>query len=769
MIDTSFRTRSIINHVTFFIPSIIVTLTHFLPSNPILGLVTMFLICTIPGYAALNRLKLHTTIRFQDLFFSILLSLLLLQIVYAAYSVFCFGIGFEKSITKPQVFLIAIVILLISSQSLRKEIKGSRRPKLISDIFMGLQGRNFVFYLIPLAIPLISFIAVARLNVKNDSITTAVVIYSCIGILLILISEIVLSKSVGLHYLIFYCTLLALLIGSTFRGDGGFWGVDINWEYTVATRVLLQEHWIPLAESPYNSTLSITILPVVLSFLTKFSLGIIFKFFYVSIGALIPLASYCLLRRFVRNSIAMGVIMITIVGSISYIPQMTALARQIIGTAFFIGMLLVVFNSTWDRKKKIRVILLFSCGLSVSHYSSAYLCTIIFISAGVVSFFIRRTAYFRCSGFKPITSLSLGLGILVITFFWNGILNNSVQDLNSISTNVSSKGLQFLPSRSGSFIDRWLSGVVASPKEAKDEFKSSILKSNAITFPNLQPYPSSLTYEVAPAEYATSEPPFGESTAQLFSWLYIIINTIFQALIVVQVLFALLLIFRLLPKEKRESIMRLNSQIPTVLIEIIPLASISLLLAIFLRISGTASSFYNPERAAFQLAFIFSISISVLLEIFTKLTNRFQRVWGAAFLFSCFVFLQQATGLIGYIYGSPSARISSNFSEESIYIISKNEQIASEWINRNTPQDSYFQGDNAAGLVISQKNIFDKKPYLSQIAPFAVFTGSYVYLSKPNLETGITRQGSFRFRVPLDYLDQNLSVVYSSGGARVYR
>jgi uncharacterized membrane protein len=731
----------------------------------------MLLICTFPGYAVLTRLKLHTSSRFQDLFFSVLLSLLLLQIVYAAYSVFCFGIGFENSITKSQVFLIAIVILLISSQSLRKEIKGSRRPKLISDIFMGLQGRNFVFYLIPLAIPLISFIAVARLNVKNDSITTAVLLYSCIGILLILISEIILSKSVGLHYLIFYCTLLALLIGSTFRGDGGFWGVDINWEYTVATRVLLQEHWIPLVESPYNAMLSITVLPVVLSFLTKFSLGIIFKFFYVFISALIPLASYCLLRRFVRNSIAMGVVMITIVGSISYIPQMTALARQEIGITFFIGMLLVVSDSTWDRKKKIRVILLFACGLSVSHYSSAYLCSIIFLSAGLVSFFIKRFVYSRFAGLKPVTSLSLGLAIVAITLLWNGVLNNSAQDINDVSTNISSKGLQFLPSGSGNFIDRWLSGVVVSSEITTDEFKSSTLKRNAYIYPSFQPTPSSLMYDLSLAKYPTSNPPLGTSTAQFFSWSYVIVNTIFQAIVAIQVLFTLLFIFRLLPKKWKKSIRSLEFQSSFVLIELFPIVSVALLFAIILRTSGTFNSFYNPERAAFQVALIFSISIAVLLEASLKLSNRFKRVWGAAFLFSCFVFLQQATGLIGYIYGAPSARISSNISEDSIYIISKNEQSAADWINRNTPKDSFLQSDDAARLVNSQKNIFDIKPLIKLIAPFAIFRDSYVYLSKANLESGITRQGGtgFQFRVPLDYLNQNLSVVYSSGRARVYR
>jgi uncharacterized membrane protein len=688
-----------------------------------------------------------------------------------AYSVFCYGIGFESSLTKTQVFLIAIIILLISSYSLKKEMQSPLCTELVFNFLTKLQGKNFVFFLIPLGLPLISLIAVTRLNVRNDSVTTAVLLYACVFILLVLCSQFVLSKSVGLHYLIFYCTLLALLIGSTFRGDGGFWGVDINWEYTVAMRVLLQEHWIPLSGSPYNSMLSITVLPVILSFLTKFSLPIVFKLFYVLIGALIPLASYCLLRRFARNSIAMGVVVIQTVGSISYIPQMTALARQSIGSAFFIGMLLVVLDPVWDRRRRTKVILLFACGLAFSHYSSAYLCTILFVSAGFFSVILKRSVYFRRTGLKPITSLSLGLAILLITFFWNAALNNSAQDLASVSTNISSKGLQFLPNQTGSFIDRWINGTVVASEKKPDEFKSSVLKSNAFTYPNLQPTSPSLSYEIKQANYATTKPPLGTSTAQIFTWLYILINTTFQGMIALHVLLAFLSITKLILKAQKKTINSLESNVPIVLTELILLASISLLLAINLRISGTGSAFYNPERAAFQLAFIFSISIALLLEGFVRRSKGCERACVTALSLSCFVFLQQATGLVGYIYGSPSSRISSGMSGDSIYIISRNEQNAADWINRNSPKNSILQSDDAAALVNSQYDIFEKKPVIKQIAPFALFNGSYVYLSKANLETGITRPGGIglSFKVPIDYLDQNLSAVYSSKGARVYR
>jgi hypothetical protein len=141
-------------------------------------------------------------------------------------------------------------------------------------------------------------------------------------------------------------------------------------------------------------------------------------------------------------------------------------------------------------------------------------------------------------------------------------------------------------------------------------------------------------------------------------------------------------------------------------------------------------------------------------------------------LLSCFVFLQSATNLIGYIYGIPSSRISSIVSGDRQFIISENERSAADWIDQNTAKNSYLQSDITSNLVNLQKNIFDTRPFIAQTAPFGMFIGSYIYLSKVNLESGVTRQfsgGSTTFKVPFDYLDQNRSVVYSSGGARVYR
>jgi uncharacterized membrane protein len=756
-----------------FAPSVIVTLTQLLPSNVFLSLLSMILICTIPGFAIIQRFRLSRSSQFQDLFLSILLSLLLLQGVYAGYSVFCFGLGFEKSLTNAQVFILAIIILLSSSISLRKDIDASQAYKIILKISRRLNGKIFIPFLISLSLPLISLIAVVRLNVLNDSVTTGIFLYFCIAILLVLLFGSVFRKSTGMHYLVFYCIILSLLFGSTFRGDGGFWGWDINQEFAIATRVSIQQHWIPLAGSPYNAMLSISVLPVVISILTKFSLPIVFKLLYPVIAALLPLASYSLLRRFVRNSTAMSVVIIETVASISFIPQISAVSRQVIGLAFFVGIILVIFDPTWDRNKKTIVILILSFGLSFSHYTSAYLCSAIFIISGLFSVLMRHIGFFHLKRVKPVITLGLSLSILVITFLWNGLLNNSAQDVNLVAKNIYVKGPQFLPNNTQSFIDRWLSGIeVPSSGLTPAEFKVEILNNNAYKYPKFQLESAALTYDITPAEYPVSKPILGTGYSKLFYWLHIFINTTFQVLIFIQIILMSKLIFGYLPKQKQKTMYRNKIKFDTTLFDIFTLTCVSFLLAIFLRISGSNSELYGPERAAFQLAFIFSLPVAMLIDRFMSRSKLTHRIGIIALLFSSFIFLQQATGLIGYIYGTTFSRISSSLSEDRPFVISESEWSAAYWIHENIPANSTLQSDITANLVNSRMNIFETRAFIDQTAPFGIFNGSYVYLSKANLETGITRQsfgGLSYIQVPFDYLDQQLSVIYSSEGARVYR
>jgi hypothetical protein len=208
----------------------------------------------------------------------------------------------------------------------------------------------------------------------------------------------------------------------------------------------------------------------------------------------------------------------------------------------------------------------------------------------------------------------------------------------------------------------------------------------------------------------------------------------------------------------------------TTLLDIFTLTCVSFLIAAFLRTSASNSALYGAERTALQLAFIFSLPVAILIDRFMRRSILTHRIGLIGLLFSSYIFLQQATGLTGYIYGTINSRI--GLSLVRGFEISENEVRAANWIYSNVPTNSTLQSDLNANLVNLRMNIFETRAFIAQTAPFGIFSGSYVYLSKANLETGITRQSfgvSKIMQVPLDYLNKNLSIVYSSEGARVYR
>jgi hypothetical protein len=232
------------------------------------------------------------------------------------------------------------------------------------------------------------------------------------------------------------------------------------------------------------------------------------------------------------------------------------------------------------------------------------------------------------------------------------------------------------------------------------------------------------------------------------------------------------LFFGIIPNRSQKIMNEIYLNKANLLIDLFPLSLVSFAIAVFLRISGTSGTLYNAERAGFQLALIFSLPIALLLNVFIRRTSQAYRIRSIIFVISCFVFLQQATNLVTFIYGAPVARLSSNITNDSAFVISENEKYTARWLHQYIPKNSYLQSDVGANLVNSQWNIFNNKPFIGQTSPFGIFKGSYIYLSTANLESGITRQivgGLSKIRVPFDYLDQNFSVVYSSGGTRVYR
>lgn len=762
--------------IVTYIPVIIFTATNALPRNPFLSFATLIIFCTLPGYSLLNQFNLRLRTGFENLFISLLLSIFTLTIVYTTISFSAYQLGLPHTLQRGPTFLIGLLLIFASSRNLHHSGQSDSLVQLGHRILRNISPKVSILITCAVLLPISAFIAVSQLNHGGSSAPSVFFLCLCISILLILFSSRFNASLTPIHYVLLYSVILALLIQTSFRGDGGFWGYDVNAEYASAIRTLHDGYWIPINDgNTYNSMLSITVLPVALSLLTKMSVGIIFKLFYAIVAALLPVAIYSILIKFVRNSIAMAVICIEVIGSISFIVNSTALCRQVIGFAFFIGILMIILTQIWSRNTQVIVILLFAFGMSFSHYSTAYLACAIFLPASLIIFLSKFVKGLNKGDSKPIVTIPLALGILLITLLWNAGINSSVQDSAGVFSAINRVGAELLPSQQENFIQRWINGVVVPSTISAEEYKNLVLATTDFKYPTAEIHQSALSYSISSPNYPKASAPFGELIPKFLGLLYIALNSITQGL----VLFFSLSYFTGARRLARRRAVEINQPIhnfQNIRVDLTAITLISLLLAIFLRISSSVANFYNPERVAFQLSFIFSLPIAIILErFFTRYSAKERMLWWIL-PFSGFIFVQQNSGLNEYLSGTSNARISNAVAPYSQFVISSEEKAASTWIGTTLPASSFLQADNYALLVNMQNDQIPAARQIPQIAPFGLLTNSYVYLSKANLRTGIAWCPIFlgsttlvNFGLPMDYLNKNLSLVYSSGGSRVYR
>ena len=722
--------------------------------NPILGLVLLFAICTLPGYAALELFKFKFETQISGLFYAVMLSLFILMVLFATLSFCCHYLRLEHPINVNSVTWICGLLLVSSVIFLLIRLAGTY----ISP-FHEFSWRIFAPRLFSLLLPCISLICVNRLNILFD--TKMTLVFSIFLILLVVISgfDFVKINDSNLQLWIIYGVTLSLILGSTFRGTGGFWGFDINSEYFSASKVMANGIWIPShASSAYDSMLSITVLPVVLSLFSKLSLTIIFKIFYPFVQALIPTVAYSVCLRFFSRFVSMLVVGSLIIGSISFIPQLPALTREIIGLAYFLGIVLVVFERECSLRRKTILGLLMASGMSISHYSTAYIACILFgfnlLMYPLLS--LARGPRVKRVGlvFTPAFSLSL----ILLTVVWNGVITHSLQDTKPIFVKIGSHGLQILPNSKQNILTRWISGTVPNvsitPAQLKiDDYYRDF--KNHIT-----PLSSSSNFVPIPTAAPNPTPILGSTGASAYSKILVFGRIFFQGLAVVGVGYLARMFFR-----RKSNRWKDTDLLPGVSpLDVFPIGIGALVLGLIARVSGTLASFYNPERAAIQVEVALLIVTAIALEriLFREgVAKLILATPVVAFFLSIIV---SATSLDGYVLGRDVSRISSLQSNYQPFIISSGEIQATHWLSTTLNSSSVLQTDSRGMLALDQVGLV---PTFASIDPYSLVKGAYIYASNSNINGGMVGS-ELNYKFPTSFINEHFQTVYSSNQARIY-
>lgn len=191
-------------------------------------------------------------------------------------------------------------------------------------------------------------------------------------------------------------------------------GADVNYEYFLFQTTFTNLKWELILNTPYDTSLVISILPATYqSLINVQNTEAFFKFLYVFLFSFAPVMVYLISKQYVKNNFAFLATIFFI--SQSYFLKTGASPRTNMAILFFGLLILTLFenNITLMKKRILLIIFLFSAILS--HYTSSFIILFILISTIIITILTSKKLLIN----KEI-SVTILLLYLVTLFFWLG-------------------------------------------------------------------------------------------------------------------------------------------------------------------------------------------------------------------------------------------------------------------------------------------------------------------------------------------------------------
>ena len=208
---------------------------------------------------------------------------------------------------------------------------------------------------------------------------------------------------------------------------------DIRIEFALFQLVLQSGIWRPDLNALYNSTLSVTILPLIINLVSSLDGTLIFKTVFPAIYSIVPMMLYRIYRKLMGPEASFLSVLFFIFYPTSFI-EIAALGRQMIGELLLVLMLWSVMSFTLRKARTgSLLVIILTIGLVVSHYSLA----IIYMSIAGFSYVVSRVSG-RRSRLVPLSNISLVALSLVVGFCWYLLVAGGavLQQIASFSPNL---------------------------------------------------------------------------------------------------------------------------------------------------------------------------------------------------------------------------------------------------------------------------------------------------------------------------------------------
>jgi len=621
---------------------------------------------------------------------------------------------------------------------------------------------NMIFFIIPMIFVLLSILGAIILNNGGPNYLTIIMLG---GIVLYILGVVLFRKILDQNiypWTIFLISLSLLLMYSL--RSWHIIGWDINLEYKTFRLTASNYLWSStIANNAYNACLSITILPTILHNFLNIHSEYVFKILYPLLFTEVPLTIYLLSKRYTTNIAAFLASFFFIIQPTFY-GTMPALARQEVAFIYFSLILFALFTDNIRLGIKNILVLLFGASMIVSHYSTSYIALTLIIFTYIVrkifninSNLSRHKILQNNSNYK--IRLNIILILIIFTFIWNTQLTNSshslIETIHYTLMNINKTFTEEMKSTSLKSLFFY-----SDSSYTNDQLNSFI--ENYIPWyieaNNIKPILNNGKYTLT-IKPRTSFDTRNLVTTQFIKYIYLFAKFI----IVLSLLFGFIYLVYIYKKDKTK-----------IDIEYIYLSSIGVFLILLILVLPYLSIAYNFERLLQQNLIFLSLIIVFGIQLVFKYFRKIKYIIISIIFIIYFIYLSGV--LVPILGGSNSLFLQNNGIEYDSYYTHNIEIQAIVWLDKYSDSKNSLYADRFAELKI---DAYSKKNYriVPYIIPEVINRSGYIYASYTNIREEIASiderqyfmKGVAFTNYPFDFINNNKSLIYNNGGAKIYR
>lgn len=316
-------------------------------------------------------------------------------------------------------------------------IKSNKNKLYTIIINLDFSTKDKFLTILPIIFVFLSIIGAEIFQINGSNIVSMMLLFS-LAIYLVILAVYKPSNNIHVPIIYFFGLSLLLIFMLSFSHIAGR---DVNIEFYIYKMTLQNLKWEVLLNGPYDSCLSISILPTIYQSIINFSnQELYFKSFYVFLFSFCPLTIYYIARKYVDEKYALFC-------SFFFISQIfflkTAASPRTNTSIFFVGLfVMTLFNKNIEQMKKSIILILFMVSTILSHYSTAYIFFGILLSGGIAS----EIRFRKYKNYQRYITILLPILFIIIAFFWFGQITGMAFDkgVNFLISTVSSMNNMFI-------------------------------------------------------------------------------------------------------------------------------------------------------------------------------------------------------------------------------------------------------------------------------------------------------------------------------------